>query len=112
VELLNGDLCHPGDWVIWDSSSTDDQVTPEVGRVVEILQVIGSTAESHGLANWILIQLAIPGDNHATYGFPTLHLSAALVAISKLKAGNLCILSVLFINITNTVYQVHRQRST
>ncbi|KAL0575042.1 hypothetical protein V5O48_006915 [Marasmius crinis-equi] len=69
ILLSNGDRCSLQNWVVWESP---DEV--RVGRVVEIVQVVGSRASCRGRGDWVLVQEAELGEAHPGYGFPRLTL--------------------------------------
>jgi hypothetical protein len=66
VILSNGDACHPGDSVVYDDTISN-RTYRRIGRVIEIVQIIGSAAEIAGKADFVLVSRAIVGDAHDAY---------------------------------------------
>ena len=87
--LYNGDICSSGDWIIWK-----DQDILRIGRVDEIIQIVGSSTYFSSKADWLLVTPADVGVVHSTYGMHKLKLSASKVRVlplvSPLSSSYLC----------------------
>ncbi|RDB16192.1 hypothetical protein Hypma_003108 [Hypsizygus marmoreus] len=70
--LANGDLAHPGSWVIYVSV----QGVPRVGQIVHAIQVVGSKEEQTGKCSFLVVAPAISTERHDHYGMPRLQLHA------------------------------------
>ncbi|KAJ7641154.1 hypothetical protein FB45DRAFT_1124604 [Roridomyces roridus] len=66
VTLGNGDMCRVGDSVVYDNTTTTGTYRC-IGRVVEIVQVIGSPAERSGKADLVLVARTVVGEPHDLY---------------------------------------------
>lgn len=82
--LSNGDICQPGEWIIWlDSSqsfSLNSSLSAEgmrIGQVLEIIQIAGSAAHNTGKCNFLVVNPAIRGETHPIYRMP------AVILLSK-----------------------------
>ncbi|TFK46353.1 hypothetical protein OE88DRAFT_1739458 [Heliocybe sulcata] len=83
VKLVNGDACKVGDWVVWREEVLAQPPTLywRIGEVYEILQAVGSHADIHGKANWILVRCAIVGDRSEDYQMPRVEIMDEYVAV-------------------------------
>lgn len=71
----NGDLCKAGNWVIYeDHLDANSGRQLRLGRVLEVLQRIGSASHSKDRADAVLIDRAIAGDSHDYYHMPRVQL--------------------------------------
>jgi hypothetical protein len=86
--LDNSEVCRSGNWIIWQSPTQ----SLRVGKVVEILQAIGSQREQAGLADAAVVQTAITGDKHHHYNMPIVEPLNEYVSI-PIKACSYCFLS-------------------
>ena len=75
VMAANGDWCDRNAWVLISSESGVD-VRPQLGLVKEVLQGVASSAESRGMADWIIVQRATVGTPHDLYHMPQVSLLA------------------------------------
>lgn len=80
VLLQNGEWCNTKakSWVIYQETAGDPpERISKLGRVLEVLQIIGSAAEVSGRANGVLIQSSRLGALHEEYRMPHADLSAS-----------------------------------
>nr|GAT49519.1 predicted protein [Mycena chlorophos] len=61
VILQNGDVCRAGDHIVFNNP-------PQLGRVEEIIQRVGSTADRHDCGDFLVVSKTIVGELHALYG--------------------------------------------
>ncbi|KAJ7764528.1 hypothetical protein DFH07DRAFT_376904 [Mycena maculata] len=66
IILTNGDACRVGDSVVYDST-TDTGTYRRIGRVIEIVQVLGSPAEQAGKADLVVVARTVIGESHNLY---------------------------------------------
>ena len=64
----NGDDCSINDFVL----AKDDKGTTVIARILEILQLSGSSEEQQNTPNYLLISIFLTGPTSMTYGMPTL----------------------------------------
>lgn len=70
VYLRNGDQCTVASWVLFQRSPAFPTL-PELARVSEIIQYKGSSAEREGIADFVLLEVAVLGRTHTTFSMPT-----------------------------------------
>ncbi|KAF8156771.1 hypothetical protein B0H34DRAFT_859450 [Crassisporium funariophilum] len=70
--IANGDLCRPVSWVIYSSV----QGTSRVGRVIGLIQVVGSIEEQSAKLNFLIVAPTISTKKHDHYWMPRLQLHA------------------------------------
>ncbi|KAJ3896974.1 hypothetical protein F5879DRAFT_764851, partial [Lentinula edodes] len=92
VCLQSGDKCEVRNWVIWNRRSNNGQIIPTVGMVIEILQMMRSPEESHGLASRLTIDRAIAGEYHSYYGMRHIELTGEFAAVAPQDV--LCVVNV------------------
>ncbi|KAJ7736951.1 hypothetical protein DFH07DRAFT_842427, partial [Mycena maculata] len=66
IILTNGDACRVGDSVVYDST-TYAGTYRHIGRVIEIVQVLGSPAEQAGKADLVIVARTVIGESHNLY---------------------------------------------
>ncbi|KAJ7933149.1 hypothetical protein B0H13DRAFT_1560248, partial [Mycena leptocephala] len=66
VTLINGDTCAVGDWVVWVQSVAQGSFS-RIGRVAEIVQLVGSAAQRKGAADYVFVSRTTVGDPHDVY---------------------------------------------
>ncbi|KAJ7688778.1 hypothetical protein B0H14DRAFT_2420963, partial [Mycena olivaceomarginata] len=64
VTLANGDSCGVGDAIVYDPATPSSR---RICSVAEIVQILGSTAEQSGIADFLLVTPAIVGEAHDLY---------------------------------------------
>lgn len=75
------DWCSPGSWVTWDEMDSGI-LYHRIGRIYELLQQRGSTAEAKNAVEYALIDRAIIGETHSLYQMPRITLCNDFVLVS------------------------------
>ncbi|KAJ3712456.1 hypothetical protein C8R42DRAFT_594627, partial [Lentinula raphanica] len=70
ISLQSGDEAFVNSWVVWNRRLPviDEQIIPSIGRIAEIIQIVGSDADRQGNASYLTVQRAIAGELHPRYG--------------------------------------------
>ncbi|KAJ3841467.1 hypothetical protein F5878DRAFT_610142 [Lentinula raphanica] len=95
ISLQSGDEAFVNNWIVWNQhlpGLRDECTIPTIGRIVEIIQIVGSDADHQGNASYLTIQRAIAGELHPRYGMHQVELTNEFELV--LPQDVLCIANV------------------
>ncbi|KDQ05660.1 hypothetical protein BOTBODRAFT_182352 [Botryobasidium botryosum FD-172 SS1] len=123
--LPDGDVCQPGDWVIWSSlnSQDSDSRSPvsHIGQIFEIVQVVGSQRQRENKCDFVVVVATTSSaEPHSYYHMPKVRLNeASALATVDINVAIRCIVNVQHncadhpcaITASSTVYQEREETS-